>query len=88
MEENKKQYLLLLSEIVTKMSVVFGDIAILRARSVTGLVVDNKGNIISIKGDAVQALKELIASYVELSGQAVKSSIDEIFIKYPQVKKI
>jgi hypothetical protein len=89
MEENKKEYLSLMSEIIAKMAVVFGpDIAILKAKSVAGLSVDNNGNVTDIKGDTVQTAKELVDFYMELSDQATKNAIDLIFAKYPQIKKI
>ena len=88
MEENKKQYLSLLSEIVKKETVIFGDIAILKARKIAGLVFDENENVIDIAGDVAETIQKLVLSYTELSGQAAKDSIDLIFDKYPQIKKI
>jgi hypothetical protein len=89
MEENKKQYLLLMSEIIAKQAIILGpNMAILKARGVEGLVVDNKGNASDIKGDAGLTLQKLVEGYVELSGTAAKTAIDPIFTKYPQIKKI
>ena len=89
MEEIKKQYLSLLSEIIAKETVILGpDITILKARSIAGLVVDDKGNVIDIKGDVRQTLQKLVDVYVELSGQFIKSAIDPIFTKYPQIKPV
>jgi hypothetical protein len=89
MEENKKQYLLLLSEIIAKEAVILGpDMAILKARSAAGLSVDNNGNVTDIDGDAAEALQELTDGYAELSGQAAKDVIDSIFIKYPQIHPV
>ena len=87
--EDKNQYLGLLSEIIGKQAVILGpDIAILKARSVAGLVVDDSGKVTDIKGDPAQAVEQLIDSYVELSGQIVKSALSSIFTKYPQIKKV
>lgn len=89
MEEIKKQYLSLLSEIIAKEVIVLGsDMAILRAQSIAGLSVDNNGEAIDIKGNAVQTLQELVYGYMELSGEATKDIIDPIFINYPQIKKV
>ena len=88
-EDSRKQYLSLLTEIIAKEAVVLGpDIAILKARSVAGLIVDNKGNVTDIKGDMPQTLLKLVDGYMELSGRIVKNTIDPIFEKYPQIKKI
>jgi hypothetical protein len=39
----------------------------------------------SIKGDPADALKRLIDSYVELSGQIVRNALGPIFNKYPGI---
>jgi len=89
MEENKKQYLSLLSEIIAKEIVVLGpDMAILKAHSVDGLIVDNNGNVTDITGFVADAVKKLVDAYVELSGQATKNIIDSIFEKYPQIRRV
>jgi len=89
MEDNKKQYLLLLSEIIAKEAIIFGpDMAILKARRVASLVIDNNGNVIDIKGYSADAAQELVNEYIKLSEQAVKDVINQVFIKYPQIKKV
>ena len=89
MEEIRKQYLALLSEIIAKEAIILGpDIAILKARSAAGLVVDKNWNVSDIKGDEVQTLQKLVYGYAELSGQVTKNVIDSIFEKYPQIKKV
>ena len=88
MEDTKKQYVLLSSEIIAKMAIVFGpDIVILRARNVVGLVLNNNGIAVDILQDKNETLQKLIDSYLELSNQIVKSVVEPIFEKYPQVKK-
>jgi len=88
MEEIKKQYLLFLSEIIAKMTIVFGDIAVLKARSIGGLILDNKGNATDVKGYTADKVVELINEYTKLSGQVIKNVVDSTFAKYPQVKRI
>jgi len=89
MVDNKKQYLLLLSEIIAKMAVIFGsDVAISKAQSVDGIILDNKGNVIEIKGYTIDKVEELVNNYVRLSDVTVKKIIDSIFEKYPEVKRI
>ncbi len=87
MEEIRKHYLSLLTEIIAKESVVLGpDIAIAKAQSVGGLVLDNSGNVINIKGDANQIIHKLIDEYADLIGNLAKDAIKEIFEKYPLIK--
>ena len=89
MEETKKQYLELLSEIIAKEAVILGpDIAILKARGVPGLILDDKGRAVDIKGYEADTAQKLINEYLQLSGQGSKNIIDLIFEKYPQIKKI
>ena len=89
MEEDKKQYLSLLTEIIAKQAIILGpDIAILKARNVGGIEVDNKGNVTDIKGEPAEVVQKLVDEYVELSGQIIKSALGSIFTKYPNVKKV
>ena len=83
------QYVSLMSEIIAKQSIILGpDIAILKAHNVSGLVMDNKGKVIEIKGEPEVVLQKLINEYVELSGMIVKNALGSIFEKYPDIKKI
>jgi hypothetical protein len=87
MEEIKKHYLSLLTEIIAKESIILGkDIAILKAQGVGALVLDASGNVINIKGDANQILHKLIDEYVDLIGNLAKDTINPIFAKYPLIK--
>lgn len=88
MEENKNQYLSLLSEIIAKEKIILGDIAILEARSVENLVIDGNDNVIDIKGYIADTVQQLVNGYMNLSGRASKNAIDSIFAKYPQIKRI
>lgn len=88
MEDNKKQYLLLLSELIAKMAIVFGDIAILKARSISGLAIDNKGNVTDIEGYVADKVAELINEYMKLSDQAIKNIVNSTFASYPQLHQI
>jgi len=88
MSENDS-YLSLLSDIIAKQAVILGpDIAILKARNVASIVVDDKGNVTELKGDPQTALQNLVDQYVELSGLIVKSALSQIFEKYPTIKKL
>ena len=84
--DEKTQYSLLISEIIKKQSVILGpEIAILKARSVSGLMVDNDGKVTGVGSDPKETLKNLVDQYVELSGQIVKNALGSIFAKYPDL---
>jgi len=83
------QYAAIISEIIAKQAVILGpDIAILKARNVSGLVIDIQGKVTEIKGDPATALQKLVNEYVELSGMIVKNTLGSIFEKYPDIKKV
>jgi len=84
-----EQYKLLLSEIIAKQAVILGpSIAVLKARNVQGLEVDDKGKVIRISGDHQETLERLVDEYVNLSGQIVKNALVSVFEKYPQLRKV
>ena len=86
-EEN--QYQNLLSEIIAKQAVILGpEIAVLKARSVDGIEVDDQGKVTSVEGDPKEALQKLVDAYVSLSGQIVKSAMLPLFSKYPDIEKV
>ncbi|MDP3985240.1 MAG: hypothetical protein Q8P82_00610 [bacterium] len=85
MDQNE-QYQALLTEIIAKQSVILGpDIAILKARNVASLKIDDKGTVLEINDDPQLALKNLVNQYVELSGLIVKNALGSIFAKYPTI---
>lgn len=86
--DQKEQYKAVMSEIIAKQSIILGpDMAIARAKKVTDIEVGDKGEVLDIKGDPADALKRLIDTYVELSGQIVKNALGSIFVKYPDIKQ-
>lgn len=86
--DQTEQYKAVMSEIIAKQSVILGpDMAIMRAKKVEGIDVSEKGEVVEIKGDPAVALKRLIDTYVELSGQIVKNALGPIFMKYPEIKQ-
>ena len=85
MSENE-QYSLLISEIIKKQAVILGpEIAVLKARNVSGITIDNDGKV-TVTGDNLRdILQSLVDQYVELSGQIVKNALGSIFAKYPDL---
>ena len=82
----KEQYSALISEIIKKQAVILGpEIAILKARSVSGLMVDNDGKVTGVGVNPRETLQNLVDQYVELSGQIVKNALGSIFAKYPDL---
>ncbi len=82
----KEQYSALISEIIKKQSVILGpEIAILKARSVPGLMVDNDGKVTGVGDNPKDTLQTLVDRYVELSGLIVKNALGSIFAKYPDI---
>ncbi len=80
------QYTALISEVIKKQSVILGpEIAILKARSVSGLMVDNDGKVTGVGTSPKETLQKLVDQYVELSGQIVKNALGSIFAKYPNI---
>lgn len=87
--ENKEKYQGLISEIIAKQSDILGpEIAVLKARSVEGLKLDDSGKVLEIDGDPQAVLQKLVDTYVALSGQIVKIAMGSLFEKYPDIKKV
>lgn len=85
----KELYKALMTEIIQKQSVILGpQIAILKARNVSVLTINDNGQVVDISGDVRTALQSLVDEYVKLSGQIVKNALGSIFTKYPQVEGI
>ncbi|MBI5798430.1 MAG: hypothetical protein HZB10_00675 [Candidatus Yonathbacteria bacterium] len=86
--DQTEQYKAVMSEIIAKQSVILGpDMAIMRAKKVSGIELSENGEVVGVAGDAADALKRLIDSYVELSGQIVKNALGPIFTKYPGIEQ-
>lgn len=84
--DEKEQYTALISEIIKKQSLILGpEIAILKARSVPGLMVDNDGKVTGVGDNPKETLQRLVDTYVELSGLIVKNALGSIFAKYPEL---
>lgn len=87
--KDKNDYLALMTEIIAKQSVILGpEIAILKAKNVTGVIINDAGQVIDIKGEPDIALQRLVNEYVELSGMIVKNALGSIFEKYPTIKAL
>lgn len=84
--DERGQYTALISEIIKKQTVILGpEIAIVKARSVPGLMVDNDGKVTGVGDNPKETLQNLVDQYVELSGLIVKNALGSIFAKYPEL---
>ena len=87
--DDKTRYVAIISEIIARQSIILGpNIAVLKARSVSGLIVDDKGIVTDLNGDGNVILQQLVNAYVELSGMIVKNALGSIFDKYPDINKV
>lgn len=84
LEEYKK----MLSELIKKQIVMLGpSVALGKARKVTGLKVDDQGNVTEIEGNPQTALKGLAQAYMEISAQIAQNTIDALLSKYPGIQR-
>jgi len=87
MEPTREDYKQMLSEIIQKQIVILGpQIAVLKARNVSGITVSDAGVVLEISGNEQVILQRLIDEYVSLSGEIVKNAVDSIFKKYPSIR--
>ena len=86
MQPTKDEYKKILTEIIVKQAVILGpQMAVLKARSVPGLIVSDIGEVTDIEGDEPTVLQKLIDEYVSLSGEIVKNAVNSVFAKYPSL---
>ena len=88
MNPTDHDYKEVLTEIVKKQAIILGpQIAILKARGVAGVTVDDEGNVTNIEGDPQGVLQKVIDQYVALSGEIVKIAVNSVFAKYPSLRR-
>ena len=72
-----------IKEVIRKQSIILGpDIAILKAREVPELQVNDLGEVTSITGDPVIVLQKLVNVYVALSGMIVRKAMEPLLQKH------
>ena len=83
----EKDYLALLTMLIQKHMVVLGPkIALEKAREVSGLNLDEKGNTVSITGSGNLILQDLVEGYFELSGEVSRYFAKKFLAKFPDIK--
>ncbi len=84
---NQEEYKKIFSEIIQKQIVILGpQIAVLKARNVSGLTVNDQGEVTQISGNEQILLHKLIDEYVALSGEIVRNAVNSVFDKYPSIR--
>lgn len=88
MTEDSDTYKKLLTEIIQRQIVVLGpDIALIKARAVPGLEVESDGTVTKIEQNPSEILRKLIDEYVSLSGLIVKTTMEPLLSKYPEISE-
>ena len=86
--EQTEKYIEVMSEIIAKQAIILGpEIAVLKARNVSVLIIGDSGKVTAIKGSPSEALQSLINEYIALSGEIVRNIMKPIFDKYPEIKE-
>lgn len=85
---DRENYKKLLTEIIQKQSTILGpEIAVMKAKSVSGISVSSDGRVTDISADPNQAVHQLIDAYVSLSGEIIKQTMSSLLSKYPGLSK-
>jgi hypothetical protein len=88
MSDQNQDYQKLLTEIIQKQVAILGpSIAVMKAKNISGLEVQDDGTVVSIEGNPQEIVRNLVDEYVDLSGQIVKNALSSVFVKYPDLEK-
>ncbi len=88
MDPSQNDYKDILTEIIAKQTVILGpQVALLKAKGVAGLSLDDGGKVLDITGDPQVVLQKVIDQYVALSGDIVKNAVNSVFAKYPSLRR-
>jgi hypothetical protein len=81
--EEKQQYISMVSGIIEKQAVILGPaIALNRARNVKEIQFSSAGAVVDISGEPMTVVEKLVDEYVALSGLIVKNTLRGVFEKY------
>jgi len=82
-----EEYKKMLTDLIQKQMVVLGpNIALDKARKVSGVKINNDGSVLDISGDPQMVLKGVANEYMTLSGQIAQMTLNSLLQKYPLVK--
>lgn len=84
---NETQALELINKIIEKQAVILGPkIATSKAENIKGLGFSKTGTAIKITGNPKQVITDLVDSYVHLSGEIIRNSINVLMANFPDIK--
>ena len=84
-----EQYKQMLTDLIQKQMVVLGpNIALDKARKVSGLKISDDGTGMDISGDPQMVLKGVATEYMQLSGQIAQMTLNSLVEKYPSLKTL
>ena len=84
---DNEDYKKLITEIIRKQIDILGpEMAIRKARNVSGLEVSDSGEVNALSGDPQTTAQSLVDEYIALSGEIVKNILGPVFAKYPAIK--
>lgn len=87
MGSNEQAYKKVIERIIARQEELVGSLAILKAKSVSGLTVDDQGKVIAIFGDAPIIIHNLLLRYEEVAGKVAtmvsKMAITDLRKEYP-----
>lgn len=82
--QSDSDYKKIFTELIKKQMVILGpDITLAKVKNVSGIEINESGEVTNINGDAQQILQLLINQFVELSGAIVKKTMESILTTYP-----
>ncbi|OGL78032.1 hypothetical protein A3J43_01985 [Candidatus Uhrbacteria bacterium RIFCSPHIGHO2_12_FULL_54_23] len=85
-DQQHADYQNLLTELIKKQIVILGpDIAVLKARNVSGMKVADDGTVMEMNENPQELLNQLVEQYVQLSGLIVKKAMEPLLSKYPSI---
>ena len=83
--QNNDYFKNLIAEIVKKHAVLYGpQIAVSKASAIEGLEVSSEGEVKQVTGDSEYILRQLIATYMDLSAHITKAVFLQILENYPE----
>lgn len=89
MADETGNYKKMLSDLIKKQMVMLGpNIALDKARKVSGLRLDDSGEVLEMDGDPRMILKGVANEYMTLSGQIAQMTLNTLLEKYPGVQNI
>lgn len=84
--QSLSDYQKLISEIIKKQMALLGsDIALSRARNVTGLTISHDGTVTAIIGEPREMLQKVVDEYFVFSGMIVRRAMESLLANYPSM---